>query len=203
MKELIADNENHLGEHQLLKQLHSGNENALFSLMMLYYADLFKYAVKFLRNPDTAKDIINQFFVHVWDRREKLAEVVSVKNYLVVSFRHFLLKHLEMMKREKESGYNYLQTEALAEQSFEEYAGLHQKDAALSHALQQAISALPERQKQLVQLRFYEQLSCDEIAEKTSLNIRTVYNKLHEAISRLRSPELVSKLKKIMFSALW
>ena len=62
--------------------------------------------------------------------------------------------------------------------------------------LRNAVESLPERQRELVQLRFYEHMSYEEIAMKTSLSVRTVYNKLHEAIKKLRSPVLKSHLSR-------
>ena len=48
------------------------------------------------------------------------------------------------------------------------------------------INELPARQKELIMLRFYEGLSYDEIVQQTGLSHRTVYNKIHEALKRLR-----------------
>jgi RNA polymerase sigma-70 factor (ECF subfamily) len=69
-----------------------------------------------------------------------------------------------------------------------------QKDEMIKEALQQAIASLPRRQRQLLQLRYYEQMGYEEIADKTSLSVRTVYNKLHEALKKLRSGSALKKM---------
>ena len=67
--------------------------------------------------------------------------------------------------------------------------------APLGLVLKNAIAALPVRQRKLLQLRFYEHLAFEAIAESTSLSVRTIYNKLHEAIKKLRSNSSIKKLR--------
>ncbi|WP_420854516.1 RNA polymerase sigma factor [Solitalea lacus] len=40
--------------------------------------------------------------------------------------------------------------------------------------------------QELIKLRFFEQLSYEEIAGRTSISIRTIYNTIHAAINLLR-----------------
>ena len=49
-----------------------------------------------------------------------------------------------------------------------------------------AINKLPARLRQLLLMKYYENLSYEEIADRTGLSLRTIYNKNHEAITRLR-----------------
>jgi RNA polymerase sigma-70 factor (ECF subfamily) len=62
------------------------------------------------------------------------------------------------------------------------------RDEEQKHAelLTARISALPPRQKELIMLRFYEGRSYEEIADKTGLTHRTVYNSIFEAIKKLK-----------------
>jgi RNA polymerase sigma-70 factor (ECF subfamily) len=65
---------------------------------------------------------------------------------------------------------------------------LIQKDEQqhLCRLLMDYINELPSRQRELIHLRFYEGLSYDEIAQHTGLSHRTVYNKIYEALKKLR-----------------
>jgi RNA polymerase sigma factor (sigma-70 family) len=49
------------------------------------------------------------------------------------------------------------------------------------------INDLPNRQKELIALRFYEGLNYEEIVQRTGLSHRTVYNKIHEGIKKLKT----------------
>lgn len=178
-------------EIQLREQLKNNDENALFSIMALFYNDLFRYGTRFTADTEVTKDLVNDFFLHVWDNRSRFALAVKLKAYLIVSFKRFLIARL----REK----NHIDlprhlSGELYEYSYEDFVVAAQADEERKFCLRQAIGSLPARQKELVRLRFYEQLSYEEIAAKTSLSLRTVYNKLHEAIKKLRRHMLLKKL---------
>ena len=177
---------------ELTERLRHGNQEALFSLMGLYYNDLYRYGMKFTADRDLTKDIIGQFFLHIWDHRQRICTAENIQAYPLVSFRHFIIQHLRRIVRQLDIEENENET---LEYSYEDYLIAAQENEAVRQVLQEAIASLPARQKQLIQLRFYDQLSCEEIAVRTSLSIRTVYNKLHEAVKNLRSHARVETLR--------
>jgi len=172
---------------KLTKRLKDGDKEALFSTMAFYYNDLFRYGIKFTADKDITKDIIGQFFIHVWDHRHQFSNADNFKNYLVVAFKRYVIDYLRKISRQL----NFSEYESdCYEYPYEDYIIAWQNEETVRALLQKAIQELPQRQRQLIQLRFYEQLSYEEIASRTSLSIRTVYNKLHEAIKKLRCPVL-------------
>lgn len=182
---------------KLAEQLRNGNEEALFSLMTLYYNDLFKYGLKFTAERNIAKDIIQQFILHIWANRTKFQVVENVDRYLFVAFKRFLIQELR-----KNSRHNAIYVGASVDLDYPdvELMIIFQQNELLSKALSQAIEALPQRQKELLQLRYYEQMSFEEIAKKTSLSARTIYNNLYEALKKLRSHELLKNTRNNILS---
>lgn len=176
---------------ELTNRLREGNQDALLSLMNLYYNDLFRYGIRYTADKDLTKDIIHQFFLHVWDHRDQFVRTKNLQAYLLVAFRNFLFNYLRRISRQLELPGT---EQDPVEYSYEEYIIAFQDDAEVRSALQAAIQSLPERQRELIRLRYYEQLSCEDIARQTSLSIRTVYNKIHEAINKLRSNSLILRL---------
>src|SRR4030095_16694438 len=100
---------------------HLPDEEVLFSLMGLYYDDLFRYGIKFTGDADETKDAINQLFIHFWDNRDKLGKVDNLKAYLFVSFRRWLIARLQQSKKHHQVCLTDNLTNELAEQSYEEY----------------------------------------------------------------------------------
>ena len=174
---------------------HLPDEEVLFSLMRLYYDDLFRYGIKFTGDVVDTKDAVNQFFIHFWDNRDKLGKVDNLKAYLFVSFKRWLITRLQQSKKNRQVSLTDNLSNELTEQSYEEFLVGQVSNEELGLVLKNAIAALPPRQRKLLQLRFYEHLGFEEIAEKTSLSVRTVYNKLHEAIKKLRSNSSIKKLR--------
>ncbi len=172
---------------------HLPDEEALYSLMGMYYEELFRYGVKFTGDAEETKDALNQFFIHFWDNRSKLEKVENLKGYLFVSYKRWLIAAMRKTKKYRSISLDH--TEEPAEQSYEEFLVTQIRDAELASILKEAIKALSPRQRQLLQLRFYEHMEIDEIASRTSLSIRTIYNKLHEAIKKLRTFQSIKKLR--------
>jgi RNA polymerase sigma factor (sigma-70 family) len=180
-----------LSEQRLLEQWHSGDEEALFSLLLHYYNDLYKYGLKFTGDVDYAKDIVNNFFLHVWENRIRFSSAVKLKAYMIISFRHFLITQLKATGMQISD-----ENIELSELPYEDYIIRTQCESSIKSALHEALKSLSPRQKELVMLRYFDELSYEEIAEKTSLTVRTVYNKLHIAIRNLRSNDLLTRIRK-------
>jgi RNA polymerase sigma-70 factor (ECF subfamily) len=176
---------------KLTERLRSGDKEALFSVMSFYYNDLFRYGIKFTADKDLTKDIIGQFFLHVWDHRTQFTAAENFKAYLVISFKRFIINYLTKISQQLNIAQRL---PADYEYPYEDYIIAWQNEETVRRLLRKAVEDLPERQRELVKLRFYEEMSFEEIAEKTSLSIRTVYNKLHEAIKKLRCPVLMNNI---------
>ncbi|TDE49077.1 RNA polymerase sigma factor [Flavobacterium sp. GT3P67] len=160
-----------------------------------YYNELFRYGVKFTSDVEMTKDALNQFFIHLWDNRDKLQHVDNLKAYLFVSYKRWLITHLQKSKKHRVLFRDNIFIKEPSEQSYEEYLVKQIEEEEIGFVLRDAIKGLPARQRQLLQLRFYEHMSFEEIAEETSLSVRTVYNKLHEAIKKLRTVECIERLR--------
>ncbi|MOA34946.1 RNA polymerase sigma factor SigV [compost metagenome] len=70
--------------------------------------------------------------------------------------------------------------------SYEQLLIDREQDSERKQRMEAAINKLTARQKELIRLRFFEQLSYEEIAERTSISVRTIYNTIHTAINLMR-----------------
>ena len=100
---------------------HLPDEGVLFSLMGLYYDDLFRYGIKFTADAEGTKDALNQFFIHFWDNRDKLEKVDNLKAYLFVSFKRWLIAQLQQSKKNRLVSLTDNLSDELMEQSYEDY----------------------------------------------------------------------------------
>lgn len=182
-------------EKHVNRNMKLDTEEILFSLMSLYYDELFRYGIRFTSDAAETKNGINQFFLHFWENRDKLQNVENVKAYIFVSYKRWLIARLRQRQQNRTMTLPDDDRLQLCEQSYEDYLVEQIRDHEQAQVFREAIKALPARQKQLVQLRFYEHLSYEEISQRTSLSVRTVYNKLHEAIKKLRTHKQVSQIR--------
>lgn len=79
------------------------------------------------------------------------------------------------MKKKNTATVSFSATLAGHENSFEEYLVETQSIQEVKKKVTLALDKLTERQKEMVQLRYYESLTVEDIARKTGLSNKTVY----------------------------
>lgn len=158
------------------------DRQSLTELYRLLYGELMRAGL--MANGDAAatKDAINQVFLEIWERADQLVPVENVRSYLITYLRRKLLRDYERGIRHTDLS----DEEAFAERSYEEIIVSQQQDEHLRLRLQAAIGQLTPRQKELVELRFFQGLSNEAISQQTGMHINTVYNTLSAALKTLR-----------------
>ena len=175
------DNDNNLW--QGLKQ---GDKEMFLALYKKYYHTLLFIGVKEMKDAHLVKDIIQQLFLYLWEKRETIQDARDVKSYLITSF---LRKLTADWKKNKESGLLKVVWSSYPEDpqpNPEEKLIRKDEQSHLVKVLMDRINELPNRQKELITLKFYEGLTYEEIVQRTGLSHRTVYNKIHEGLKKLK-----------------
>jgi len=129
-----------------------------YNLAVDEYSDnIFRFALKHLKNEMSAKDIVQETFAKVWSKHENI-DAEKVKSYLFTTAYHAIV---DWAKQGKRSG----DIEQTKEQGT---SGNIPFD--VQNVLNEALEKLPEIQKSVVLLRDYEGYNYAEIAEITGLN---------------------------------
>lgn len=172
-------------DESIWQRLKVGEAQAIEGLMRKYYSDLYNYGLKLSLNRSLTKDCIQDLFVKLWQDRESLSEVTFVKTYLLKTLKRDLIK--KMMKDNRLMGYDE-QFEDQLEIVFSAEDMLITQQALLQQKeeLVQSLNSLPKRQREAVYLKFYEELTSEQIAEIMSLQPQSVYNLIHEALKNLK-----------------
>lgn len=181
---MLNENKTENSDEDLWESLLTSDKDALYQLYTRFYQPLLFFGLKYKADAPFVKDAINQLFLYIWEKRDRLHVARNVRNYLYTSLRRLLARQgLQEM---------YVPTDLLEEEgqplvpSREDTWIDEQELAQRSLLMAAAINKLPPRLRQLLLMKYYENLSYEEIADKTSLSLRTIYNKIHEAITRLR-----------------
>jgi RNA polymerase sigma factor (sigma-70 family) len=166
--------------------LKNGKPEALSALFHEYYAPLFQYGQK-LTHYDTelTKEIIQDLFFKLWERRANLGDVRSVKVYLFTAFRRLLIDKSRHFKVEEAYTAAFNPTDRW-ENSPEDDFLFEEKRLTDAQKLKKAILKLPNRVREAVTLRYFEEMSYADIAQIMDLKERTVYNFVHEGLTLLR-----------------
>jgi len=168
------------------EQMRLGDKQALFELYNSMYFHLIRFGLKINADDELVKDCVNQVFLNLWDKRARLVPVDNVKAYLMTSLKRCMLDQLAYLDKMSVAVTNMTAGAAQNELSYEEIIIQLQDNDEMRNKLRLAIAKLTPRQMELIQLRFFEGLSYEQIAEKTSQTVKTAYNTIYDAIKTLR-----------------
>ncbi|WP_225309674.1 RNA polymerase sigma factor [Larkinella humicola] len=168
----------------LWNALKQGDRRAFAELYERYYRILYNYGYKLLPDAALVEDAIQDLFVDLWRIQQNLAEAESVKFYLFRSLRRKIHRLSEKENRflSIDQAAFPLQTDTTPEHQFTD----GEQEQQLTRQLTQALKQLPERQLEVVTLRFYENFKTSEIAAIMGITDKSVRNTLHKAMSHLR-----------------
>jgi len=171
---------------QLWDRFRNGDREALGSLYRQYIDDLYHYGMHFCRDEERVKDCLQDLFRDMWAERDHIsAEIHNVRYYLLSSLRRRLLRSLQKDRRHKNR---------IIAHSFDLEFTQPQESTIIKNESSQekaikvhkAIALLSRRQREVIYLRFFQELSYAEIAQLMSLQVDSVYNLISKAIGLLK-----------------
>jgi RNA polymerase sigma-70 factor (family 1) len=143
---------------------------------------LFWLSVRILENQQEAEDVVTESFLKLWHHRAGFSQEAAAVAWLRVTTRNACLNLL----RQNEARSTRLRemTELMENVEYE----MHHEDllAALLEEVLEAIAALPEKSREVFQLRYLHGLRNEEISERLGIRYQSVRNHLTTALKTLR-----------------
>jgi len=172
---------------QLWQQLQNGSELALGKLLAKYFNPLQNYGYKFVRNEDFVKDYVQEVFIEIWNRRDRISTPDSVRAYLLSSVRKRVIREGYRQRIIKEDESTNLENDLNFVEFSPEWSLIEQESLAeTTHRVADALNKLPKRQREVIYLRYYQNLERDEIASIMDVNPQSVSNLLQAAFKTFR-----------------
>jgi RNA polymerase sigma factor (sigma-70 family) len=164
------------------QQFCAGDKSAFGEITEFNYAALYHYGTRFTADRDLIKDCLQDLFLEIWEKRESLSYISAIRPYLFQALRNNLLYRIR-----KQSVFSeILENETADDVSPESDWIINETDQLTSTRLKQAIESLPKRQREALYLKYYENLSYEEIAVVMGLQRQAVANYLQYGIQKLR-----------------
>jgi RNA polymerase sigma factor (sigma-70 family) len=187
-------------DDSLLWQALKRSEKAAFEILLKkYYPIVLNYGVRFYKDKEFVKDCVQDLFIEIWNRREYLADVVSVKSYLLHSIRKNIIRESSRLKWFREADKISDDHDFDVEFDIETYLISREVENELLQKLRFELDKLTKRQREAIFLRFNQDLSYEEIAIIMDINYRSVVNLIHEAIKAIRKNWFTVLLSSFLF----
>lgn len=183
----------HTPEQQIWLAFQRGDEQAYSTLYTTYFVPLFRYGKKFTQDNELIEDCIQDLYVNLWKSKENLGFPESVKNYLFKSLRFAIFKKLKI-KEEINPNENNLEDYS-KDFTISQEAFLIQEieEDERKVKIEKALSNLPKRQREAIFLKFYSDMTYQEIADLMEISVQAVYNLISKSLLQLQKE----------FSLLW
>jgi RNA polymerase sigma factor (sigma-70 family) len=168
---------------QLWKQFINGSQSAFEQIYYKHVNLLYDYGVRLSKDAQLAEDCIQDLFSDLWEKRSDLPQVAAVKSFLLVALKRRIYR---MLANRKNSQQKINQASEVILTGFDPYLDEQVHEANII-ALKKAFKNLSDRQKEVIYLRFYNQLSYSEIAEIMDVQVKAIYKLTARALQSLRN----------------
>lgn len=168
-------------EKDLFEKIKKSDEKAFEFLFHKYYGILCSFAIKIINDDVAAEEIVQDFFVKLWEKREQVFIETSVKNYFFRSVKNLCLNLIQHNKTKIKHAQILLSE---IENNLSDENNYPEVDLFLK--IEESINSLPEKRQEIFRLSREEGLKYHEIANKLNISIKTVETQISLAIKTLR-----------------
>jgi RNA polymerase sigma factor (sigma-70 family) len=166
----------------LWESFREGDRKAFATLFRTHYELLCRYGGKFTTDPNLLEDCIQELFIELWQAKTRTT-VISVRAYLLKSLKYKILKAY----RKSRDVVPIADDETPFELSHESFLIAGEEDAEKKRLLLKALEQLSGRQKEIIYLKYYQNLSYAEVSEIMNINYQVARNLLYQAIRSLKN----------------
>lgn len=166
----------------LMQHLQKGDSNSLAELYNRHVKVLYNYAYRLSGSKAQAQDAVQDTFVEIWNRRQTLGQVRNTKAYLLSCTR----RQLALLARETSVFHADLSLHVPREDTIEDFIITEENFQQSIFYLQSSLQRLPKREYECLHLRFFEDLSYEEVAEIMNITTQSARNTVAKGLSKLR-----------------
>lgn len=171
----------------LWRKIKKSDVKAFGSLYQSFFSPLCIYAYGFIPDEEFVKEIVNDVFLKIWNKRREIDIIYGIKSYLYRCVHNQCIDHLAIKK-----GFGQHQKVNITDKIIElagqdeEYILMQISMKNLERDVMYSIDQLPPRCKEIFMLSRFELLSYTEISEKLNISVNTVKTQMSRALDSLR-----------------
>jgi len=166
--------------------LRNGDKKAFEDIYRLHFRELYRHGYQLVFDKDLTLDCLQQLFTDLWDKRKETPPIGNIVGYLKTSLRNRLINALNK-KHMDSRPLDEFDDEQFSESPVE---GLIIENETLQghlNRLSMAFKALTPAQRKLINMRYFQELSYQEIVDQTGIGQASIYNQISMGIKVLKT----------------
>ena len=158
------------------------DKQAFEELFRSFFPSLVLFAQKYVPDQDTAKDIVHNVFINLWEKRQQIDTGSPLKSYLFTSVHNRCLNYIRDQKKFDKDDTIFQRTDSADFSDGVDWMEEHELEQRIFDGLQ----ALPEKCREIFTMNRFDGLKYAEIAEKLGISVKTVETQMSKALKILR-----------------
>ncbi|MGD8780043.1 MAG: RNA polymerase sigma-70 factor [Ignavibacteria bacterium] len=167
---------------KLLEKTKAGDKTSYKVLFEKYYPALVRFVYLYVKDEDIAEELVQEFFVQFWIKREQIKINTSVKSYFYKALRNRALNYKRDEKDDLSINSDLHLIDDVQSKQYNDQLDLQLLEAQVKSA----VDSLPEKCKKIFRLSRENNLTYKEIAERMNISQKTVEAQVGIALKKLR-----------------
>ena len=177
-------------DDELVSRYANGENEAFASLLNRHNKRIFSYILFYVKDEDVANDIFQDTFFRAITviRQHRYSANDKFFSFLCRVAHNLIIDYFRARKSENQVGEECLDYANVLQQADLQDVNIEDKLVAsqILKDVKKLMNELPDSQREIVRMRFYENLSFKEIAELTNISINTALGRMRYAIMNMR-----------------
>jgi len=169
-------------EKELLRLVARGDEESFRVLFNDYNDRVYKTAYQYLKSYDLAKEVVQEVFIKLWQRKETLAEVEHFKTWLQTLTKNHIIDFMRKLDAQDNARKKWADGAGDTENTTDYKV----RNAQYERLLEEALGKLSDQQRAVYRLSKEKGLSREQIATELSMSPNTVKTHMQRALSAIR-----------------
>jgi RNA polymerase sigma-70 factor, ECF subfamily len=177
----IIDNRNTDTDDQLVARVKGGDTRAFEELVLRYQKSIYYFVLRLLKNPSDAEDAVQKIFLLAYKNIGGFRADSTFKTWL---YRIGINQCHNFFRQNKNREFASIDDLPLVDVQADPEGDLADKEKMA--ALRTAVEKLPHKQRMVVTLRIYQELTFEEIGEALQIRANSAKVNFHHALEKLR-----------------
>ncbi len=172
-------------EKVTIRLIRKGDKKVFRALFELYYQRLYIYAQSYLENIEEAEDVVQELFIHLWEKRKELTIFSSLSSYLFRAVHNRCLqklRHRKVVNKYNERHKLKIKETEILYNSSADFIFSEQQLKEIQQIFNRTNNTLPEKTREIFRLSRQQLKTNKEIAQLLNIQIKTVEYHITKAL---------------------
>jgi RNA polymerase sigma-70 factor (ECF subfamily) len=177
-----------INEKEIIRRLSEGDKISFGMLFNVYYERLFRFALHYLNNEESAKDVVQDVFGHVWEKHVELLKVNNLSSWLFSITKNQCLKKIDHIKVVQKH------SDVLKNRQLDIVrAALNELDTSplifgeIKKIIDSTLVSLSPKARRIFEMSRFENKKNREISEELGISIKTVEANMSRTLKIFKS----------------